>query len=165
MTTINSQTDPPESNAFDYYQNMWNDANSYLPAIQGPLNHQNDQTQAAVSMVTPAQPTQSVHISYCTEQQDNLQMQFAQQLTGDLAAMQIQYANSILPCGGARGRGPRRQSARSLMKNREAAREYRKRRKAYVQGLEKHVADLEDQNKVLMEEMKIWKEMCHHDSA
>ncbi|XP_019729252.1 cAMP-responsive element modulator-like isoform X2 [Hippocampus comes] len=116
MTTINPQTLAPESNAFGYYQNMWNHPNNYFPSIQG-----------------------------------------------DMTATQLQYANSILPQGVAQGSGPRNQSERSLMKNREAAREYRRRRKAYVQGLEERVAKLENQNKALKEELKTWKEMCHHN--
>ncbi|XP_019729251.1 cyclic AMP-dependent transcription factor ATF-1-like isoform X1 [Hippocampus comes] len=165
MTTINPQTLAPESNAFGYYQNMWNHPNNYFPSIQGgPFCYQNEGAQTVATMAMPStQPTQSLPIPYCTERQDNLQMQFAQPLAGDMTATQLQYANSILPQGVAQGSGPRNQSERSLMKNREAAREYRRRRKAYVQGLEERVAKLENQNKALKEELKTWKEMCHHN--
>ncbi|XP_077410418.1 uncharacterized protein LOC144040244 [Vanacampus margaritifer] len=119
MTTIDSQTLAPESNAFGYYPNVWSDSNNYLPTIQGPFNYQNEEAKTVSTMVMPSiQPTQSLPILYCTEWQDNLQMQFAQQLTGDMTATQLQYANSVLPQGVAQGRGPPHQSERSLMKNR-----------------------------------------------
>nr|XP_057916270.1 cyclic AMP-dependent transcription factor ATF-1-like [Doryrhamphus excisus] len=164
MTTINPQTLAPESNAFGYYQNMWNHPNNYFPTLQGgPFCYQNEGAQTVATMaMTSTQPTQPLPIPYCTERQDNLQMQFTQPLAGDMAATQLQYANSILPQGVAQGSVPRNQSERSLMKNREAAREYRRRRKAYVQGLEERVAKLENQNKALKEELKTWKEMCQH---
>ncbi|XP_078703964.1 cyclic AMP-responsive element-binding protein 1-like isoform X43 [Branchiostoma floridae x Branchiostoma belcheri] len=49
-----------------------------------------------------------------------------------------------------------------LMKNREAARECRRRKKEYVKCLETRVAVLEQQNKTLIEELKSLKELyCH----
>ncbi|XP_077451306.1 cyclic AMP-responsive element-binding protein 1-like isoform X2 [Stigmatopora argus] len=165
MTTINPQTLAAESNAFGYCQNMWNHPNNYFPSIQGgPFCYQNEATPTVATMAMPStQATQALPMQYCAERQDNLQMQFAQPLAGDMTAAQLQYANSMLPHGVAPGSAPRNQSERSLMKNREAAREYRRRRKAYVQGLEERVAKLENQNKSLKEELKALKEMCHHN--
>ncbi|KAM9428724.1 cAMP-responsive element modulator-like isoform 2-T3 [Salvelinus alpinus] len=49
-----------------------------------------------------------------------------------------------------------------LMKNREAARECRKKKKEYVKCLENRVAVLENQNKTLIEELKALKDIyCH----
>ncbi|XP_041751921.1 cAMP-responsive element modulator isoform X2 [Coregonus clupeaformis] len=49
-----------------------------------------------------------------------------------------------------------------LMKNREAARECRKKKKEYVKCLEHRVAVLENQNKTLIEELKALKDIyCH----
>ncbi|XP_053323050.1 cAMP-responsive element modulator-like isoform X3 [Spea bombifrons] len=49
-----------------------------------------------------------------------------------------------------------------LMKNREAARECRKKKKEYVKCLENRVAVLENQNKTLIEELKALKDLyCH----
>ncbi|XP_041039205.1 cAMP-responsive element modulator-like isoform X6 [Cetorhinus maximus] len=46
-----------------------------------------------------------------------------------------------------------------LMKNREAAKECRRRKKEYVKCLESRVAVLETQNKQLIEELKTLKEL------
>ncbi|KAK9953124.1 hypothetical protein ABG768_017147 [Culter alburnus] len=49
-----------------------------------------------------------------------------------------------------------------LMKNREAARECRRKKKEYVKCLENRVAVLEKQNKMLIEELKALKDLyCH----
>ncbi|CAF97761.1 unnamed protein product [Tetraodon nigroviridis] len=49
-----------------------------------------------------------------------------------------------------------------LMKNREAARECRRKKKEYVRCLENRVAVLENQNKTLIEELKSLKDLyCH----
>ncbi|KAM4605489.1 cAMP-responsive element modulator isoform 2-T2 [Polymixia lowei] len=49
-----------------------------------------------------------------------------------------------------------------LMKNREAARECRRKKKEYVKCLENRVAVLENQNKTLIEELKALKDIyCH----
>ena len=46
-----------------------------------------------------------------------------------------------------------------LLKNREAARECRTKKKEYIKGLENRVAVLENQNKALIEELKTLKEL------
>ncbi|KAJ8376046.1 hypothetical protein SKAU_G00066260 [Synaphobranchus kaupii] len=49
-----------------------------------------------------------------------------------------------------------------LLKNREAARECRRKKKEYVKCLENRVAVLENQNKTLIEELKALKDLyCH----
>nr|XP_057916413.1 cAMP-responsive element modulator-like isoform X2 [Doryrhamphus excisus] len=108
--TINSQPLPSESNASEYYANMWSYPNNYFPAVQG-----------------------------------------------DMTAPQLQYTSSFFPKGVVQGHPPRKQSERSLKKNREAAREYRKRRKVYVRDLEKRAEQLENENLALKEELKSWK--------
>ncbi|XP_037135856.1 cyclic AMP-responsive element-binding protein 1-like isoform X1 [Syngnathus acus] len=49
-----------------------------------------------------------------------------------------------------------------LMKNREAARECRRKKKEYVKCLENRVAVLENQNKTLIEELRAMKEIYRH---
>nr|XP_046227492.1 cAMP-responsive element modulator-like isoform X3 [Scatophagus argus] len=49
-----------------------------------------------------------------------------------------------------------------LMKNREAARECRRKKKEYVKCLENRVAVLENQNKTLIEELRALKDICRH---
>ncbi|KAK9527986.1 hypothetical protein VZT92_014492 [Zoarces viviparus] len=51
---------------------------------------------------------------------------------------------------------------RRLMKNREAARECRRKKKEYVKCLENHVAMLENQNKTLIEELRALKDIYRH---
>ncbi|XP_029597324.1 cyclic AMP-responsive element-binding protein 1-like isoform X2 [Salmo trutta] len=51
-----------------------------------------------------------------------------------------------------------------LMKNREAARECRRKKKEYVKCLENRVAVLENQNKTLIEELKSLKDLYCHKS-
>lgn len=46
-----------------------------------------------------------------------------------------------------------------LLKNREAARECRRKKKEYIKCLENRVAVLENQNKALIEELKSLKEL------
>ncbi|TRY56019.1 hypothetical protein DNTS_013851 [Danionella cerebrum] len=55
-----------------------------------------------------------------------------------------------------------RRKAVRLMKNREAARECRRKKKEYVRCLENRVAVLENQNKTLIEELKALKDLCRH---
>nr|XP_057916411.1 cAMP-responsive element modulator-like isoform X1 [Doryrhamphus excisus]XP_057916412.1 cAMP-responsive element modulator-like isoform X1 [Doryrhamphus excisus] len=131
--TINSQPLPSESNASEYYANMWSYPNNYFPAVQGgPFCYQNEGAQIVpIAMsTTPA---------------------------GDMTAPQLQYTSSFFPKGVVQGHPPRKQSERSLKKNREAAREYRKRRKVYVRDLEKRAEQLENENLALKEELKSWK--------
>nr|XP_045012779.1 cyclic AMP-dependent transcription factor ATF-1-like [Jaculus jaculus] len=52
-----------------------------------------------------------------------------------------------------------------LMKNREAARECRRKKKEYVKCLENRVAVLENQNKTLIEELKTLKDLYSHKSV
>ena len=61
--------------------------------------------------------------------------------------------NSYYHCSGHRKREIR------LLKNREAARECRRKKKEYIKCLENRVAVLENQNKALIEELKSLKEL------
>ncbi|XP_075870977.1 cyclic AMP-responsive element-binding protein 1-like [Nelusetta ayraudi] len=49
-----------------------------------------------------------------------------------------------------------------LIKNREAARECRRKKKEYVKCLENRVAVLENQNKTLIEELRLLKDIYKH---
>ncbi|XP_035490490.1 cAMP-responsive element modulator isoform X2 [Scophthalmus maximus] len=95
--------------------------------------------------------------------------------TGDIPAYQLRSPNSGLAQSivmaaspGAMHNPPphaeevtRKREVR-LMKNREAARECRRKKKEYVKCLENRVAVLENQNKTLIEELKALKDIyCH----
>ncbi|XP_072301382.1 cyclic AMP-responsive element-binding protein 1b [Eucyclogobius newberryi] len=99
-----------------------------------------------------------------------------QAASGDVQAYQIRAAPSstiapgivmasspALPTGGATEEVTRKREVR-LMKNREAARECRRKKKEYVKCLENRVAVLENQNKTLIEELKALKDLYCHKS-
>ncbi|XP_041936003.1 cyclic AMP-responsive element-binding protein 1a isoform X2 [Sardina pilchardus] len=98
-----------------------------------------------------------------------------QAASGDVQAYQIRTANTsaiapgvvmasspALPSQGAE-EATRKREVR-LMKNREAARECRRKKKEYVKCLENRVAVLENQNKTLIEELKALKDLYCHKS-
>lgn len=68
-----------------------------------------------------------------------------------------------VPSNGSTSAAPAEEQTRKreirLMKNREAARECRNKKKEYIKCLENRVAVLENQNKALIEELKSLKEL------
>ncbi|XP_069715453.1 cAMP-responsive element modulator isoform X5 [Phaenicophaeus curvirostris] len=95
--------------------------------------------------------------------------------TGDMPAYQIRTPSTTLPQGVVMAASPgtlhspqqlaeeaTRKRELRLLKNREAARECRRKKKEYVKCLENRVAVLENQNKTLIEELKALKDLyCH----
>ncbi|KAM5285089.1 cAMP-responsive element modulator isoform 24-T31 [Hipposideros larvatus] len=95
--------------------------------------------------------------------------------TGDMPTYQIPAPTTGLPQGVVMAASPgslhspqqlaeeaTRKRELRLMKNREAARECRRKKKEYVKCLENRVAVLENQNKTLIEELKALKDLyCH----
>ncbi|XP_054246119.1 cAMP-responsive element modulator isoform X1 [Indicator indicator] len=95
--------------------------------------------------------------------------------TGDMPGYQIRTPTTNLPQGVVMAASPgtlhspqqlaeeaTRKRELRLMKNREAARECRRKKKEYVKCLENRVAVLENQNKTLIEELKALKDLyCH----
>lgn len=99
-----------------------------------------------------------------------------QAASGDIQAYQIRAAptstiapgvvmasSPALPSQGGTEEVTRKREVR-LMKNREAARECRRKKKEYVKCLENRVAVLENQNKTLIEELKALKDLYCHKS-
>ncbi|XP_065522810.1 cAMP-responsive element modulator isoform X4 [Lathamus discolor] len=98
-----------------------------------------------------------------------------QAATGDMPAYQIRTPTTTLSQGVVMAASPgtlhspqqlaeeaTRKRELRLMKNREAARECRRKKKEYVKCLENRVAVLENQNKTLIEELKALKDLyCH----
>ncbi|CAN9502798.1 unnamed protein product [Ophioblennius macclurei] len=99
-----------------------------------------------------------------------------QAATGDIPAYQLRSPNSglaqsiVMAASPSSMESPSSQHAEEitrkrevrLMKNREAARECRRKKKEYVKCLENRVAVLENQNKTLIEELKALKDIyCH----
>ncbi|XP_013835755.1 cAMP-responsive element modulator isoform X20 [Sus scrofa] len=93
--------------------------------------------------------------------------------TGDMPTYQIRAPTTALPQGVVMAASPgslhspqqlaeeaTRKRELRLMKNREAAKECRRRKKEYVKCLESRVAVLEVQNKKLIEELETLKDIC-----
>ncbi|XP_062067182.1 cAMP-responsive element modulator isoform X7 [Lepus europaeus] len=93
--------------------------------------------------------------------------------TGDMPTYQIRAPTTALPQGVVMAASPgslhspqqlaeeaTRKRELRLMKNREAAKECRRRKKEYVKCLESRVAMLEVQNKKLIEELETLKDFC-----
>ncbi|XP_054436942.1 cAMP-responsive element modulator isoform X2 [Pteronotus mesoamericanus] len=96
-----------------------------------------------------------------------------QAATGDMPTYQIRAPATALPQGVVMAASPgslhspqqlaeeaTRKRELRLMKNREAAKECRRRKKEYVKCLESRVAVLEVQNKKLIEELETLKDIC-----
>ncbi|XP_068790446.1 cAMP-responsive element modulator isoform X5 [Struthio camelus] len=121
-------------------------------------------------------------VQYAAQSPDGTQQFFVpgsqvvvQAATGDMPAYQIRTPTTALPQGVVMAASPgtlhnpqqlaeeaTRKRELRLMKNREAARECRRKKKEYVKCLENRVAVLENQNKTLIEELKALKDLyCH----
>ncbi|XP_025048643.1 cAMP-responsive element modulator isoform X6 [Alligator sinensis] len=121
-------------------------------------------------------------VQYAAQTPDGTQQFFVpgsqvvvQAATGDMPAYQIRTPTTALPQGVVMAASPgtlhspqqlaeeaTRKRELRLMKNREAARECRRKKKEYVKCLENRVAVLENQNKTLIEELKALKDLyCH----
>uniref|UniRef100_A0A8C2XGF6 cAMP responsive element binding protein 1b n=1 Tax=Cyclopterus lumpus TaxID=8103 RepID=A0A8C2XGF6_CYCLU len=83
--------------------------------------------------------------------------------TSTIAPGLVMASSPALPTQGATEQVTRKREVR-LMKNREAARECRRKKKEYVKCLENRVAVLENQNKTLIEELKALKDLYCHKS-
>ncbi|XP_035383940.1 cAMP-responsive element modulator isoform X2 [Electrophorus electricus] len=137
----------------------------------------------ALTLPSPAVPQPGASILQHTPQAGDPAQQLllsagqvlVQAATGDMPAYQIRSPSSGLPQGVVMAASPgaihspqqqaeeatRKREVR-LMKNREAARECRRKKKEYVKCLENRVAVLENQNKTLIEELKALKDIyCH----
>ncbi|XP_060901428.1 cAMP-responsive element modulator-like [Labrus mixtus] len=138
-------------------------------------------TSPGVEALTASHPGST--ILQCAAQPGDATQQFyiqggqvlIQAATGDIPAYQLRSPNSGLAQSIVMAASPgsmqnppqhteevtRKREVR-LMKNREAARECRRKKKEYVKCLENRVAVLENQNKTLIEELKALKDIyCH----
>ncbi|XP_055208883.1 cAMP-responsive element modulator isoform X14 [Gorilla gorilla gorilla] len=127
-------------------------------------------------------PPGATIVQYAAQSADGTQQFFVpgsqvvvQAATGDMPTYQIRAPTAALPQGVVMAASPgslhspqqlaeeaTRKRELRLMKNREAARECRRKKKEYVKCLENRVAVLENQNKTLIEELKALKDLyCH----
>ncbi|XP_063004482.1 cAMP-responsive element modulator isoform X6 [Melospiza melodia melodia] len=138
-------------------------------------------TIQAVTNSGAPQPGATI-VQYAAQSSDGTQQFFVpgsqvvvQAATGDMPAYQIRTPTTTLPQGVVMAASPgtlhspqqmaeeaTRKRELRLLKNREAARECRRKKKEYVKCLENRVAVLENQNKTLIEELKALKDLyCH----
>ncbi|XP_067398741.1 cAMP-responsive element modulator isoform X2 [Emydura macquarii macquarii] len=119
-------------------------------------------------------------VQYAAQTPDGTQQFFVpgsqvvvQAATGDMPTYQIRTPTTGLPQGVVMAASPgtlhspqqlaeeaTRKRELRLMKNREAAKECRRRKKEYIKCLESRVAVLEVQNKKLIEELETLKDIC-----
>eukprot|EP00064_Thunnus_orientalis_P009882 superscaffoldBa00001281_g9908 len=137
-----------------------------------------------LTVANSATPQPGATILQCAAQPGDSPQQFyiqggqvlIQAATGDIPAYQLRSPNSglaqsiVMAASPGSMQSPSSQHAEEitrkrevrLMKNREAARECRRKKKEYVKCLENRVAVLENQNKTLIEELKALKDIyCH----
>ncbi|XP_036776120.1 cAMP-responsive element modulator isoform X3 [Manis pentadactyla] len=138
--------------------------------------------QALTMTNSGAPPPGATIVQYAAQSADGSQQFFVpgsqvvvQAATGDMPTYQIRAPTTGLPQGVVMAASPgslhspqqlaeeaTRKRELRLMKNREAARECRRKKKEYVKCLENRVAVLENQNKTLIEELKALKDLyCH----
>uniref|UniRef100_Q03060-17 Isoform 15 of cAMP-responsive element modulator n=1 Tax=Homo sapiens TaxID=9606 RepID=Q03060-17 len=136
--------------------------------------------QALTMTNSGAPPPGATIVQYAAQSADGTQQFFVpgsqvvvQAATGDMPTYQIRAPTAALPQGVVMAASPgslhspqqlaeeaTRKRELRLMKNREAAKECRRRKKEYVKCLESRVAVLEVQNKKLIEELETLKDIC-----
>ncbi|XP_048223352.1 cAMP-responsive element modulator isoform X2 [Perognathus longimembris pacificus] len=136
--------------------------------------------QALAMTNSGAPPAGATIVQYAAQSADGTQQFFVpgsqvvvQAATGDMPTYQIRAPTTALPQGVVMAASPgslhspqqlaeeaTRKRELRLMKNREAAKECRRRKKEYVKCLESRVAVLEVQNKKLIEELETLKDIC-----
>ncbi|XP_068002376.1 cAMP-responsive element modulator isoform X6 [Melanerpes formicivorus] len=147
------------------YRKILNELSSDAPAVPRIEEEEKSEDEGAPSGISAMTvPTSLYHSS--TGQYT---------ATGDMPGYQIRNPATNLPQGVVMAASPgticspqqvaeeaTRKRELRLMKNREAARECRRKKKEYVKCLENRVAVLENQNKTLIEELKALKDLyCH----
>uniref|UniRef100_Q03060-21 Isoform 18 of cAMP-responsive element modulator n=1 Tax=Homo sapiens TaxID=9606 RepID=Q03060-21 len=146
------------------YRKILNELSSDVPGVPKIEEERSEEEGTPPSIATMAVPTSIYQTSTG---------QYA--ATGDMPTYQIRAPTAALPQGVVMAASPgslhspqqlaeeaTRKRELRLMKNREAARECRRKKKEYVKCLENRVAVLENQNKTLIEELKALKDLyCH----
>ncbi|XP_066135381.1 cAMP-responsive element modulator isoform X11 [Saccopteryx bilineata] len=146
------------------YRKILNDLSSDVPGVPKIEEEKSEEEGTPPNIAAMAVPTSIYQTS--TGQYT---------ATGDMPTYQIRAPTTALPQGVVMAASPgslhspqqlaeeaTRKRELRLMKNREAARECRRKKKEYVKCLENRVAVLENQNKTLIEELKALKDLyCH----
>ncbi|XP_054943787.1 cAMP-responsive element modulator isoform X8 [Physeter macrocephalus] len=144
------------------YRKILNDLSSDVPGFPKIEEEKSEEEGTSPNIAAMAVPTSIYQTStgqYTT--------------TGDMPTYQIRAPTTALPQGVVMAASPgslhspqqlaeeaTRKRELRLMKNREAAKECRRRKKEYVKCLESRVAVLEVQNRKLIEELETLKDIC-----
>ncbi|XP_011940114.1 PREDICTED: cAMP-responsive element modulator isoform X7 [Cercocebus atys] len=144
------------------YRKILNELSSDVPGVPKIEEEKSEEEGTPPNIATMAVPTSIYQTS--TGQYT---------ATGDMPTYQIRAPTAALPRGVVMAASPgslhspqqlaeeaTRKRELRLMKNREAAKECRRRKKEYVKCLESRVAMLEVQNKKLIEELETLKDIC-----
>ncbi|XP_075853644.1 cAMP-responsive element modulator isoform X18 [Microcebus murinus] len=144
------------------YRKILNEISSDVPGVPKIEEEKSEEEGTPPNIATMAVPTSIYQTS--TGQYT---------ATGDMPTYQIRAPTTALPQGVVMAASPgslhspqqlaeeaTRKRELRLMKNREAAKECRRRKKEYVKCLESRVAVLEVQNKKLIEELETLKDIC-----
>ncbi|XP_009474226.1 PREDICTED: cAMP-responsive element modulator isoform X8 [Nipponia nippon] len=158
------------------YRKILNELSSDAPAVPKIEEEEKSEDEGAPSGISAmAMPASLYHTNTGQYNRDSLLLSHVAAATGDMPAYQIRTPTTTLPQGVVMAASPgtlhspqqlaeeaTRKRELRLLKNREAARECRRKKKEYVKCLENRVAVLENQNKTLIEELKALKDLyCH----
>ncbi|XP_021091659.1 cAMP-responsive element modulator isoform X26 [Mesocricetus auratus] len=156
------------------YRKILNELSSDVPGIPKIEEEKSEEEGTPPNIATMAVPTSIYQTSTGQyNEETDLAPSHMAAATGDMPTYQIRAPTTALPQGVVMAASPgslhspqqlaeeaTRKRELRLMKNREAAKECRRRKKEYVKCLESRVAVLEVQNKKLIEELETLKDIC-----
>ncbi|XP_057643310.1 cAMP-responsive element modulator isoform X5 [Chionomys nivalis] len=156
------------------YRKILNELSSDVPGIPKIEEEKSEEEGTPPNIATMAVPTSIYQTSTGQyNEETDLAPSHMAATTGDMPTYQIRAPTTALPQGVVMAASPgslhspqqlaeeaTRKRELRLMKNREAAKECRRRKKEYVKCLESRVAVLEVQNKKLIEELETLKDIC-----
>ncbi|KAM4551105.1 cAMP-responsive element modulator isoform 3-T3 [Odontesthes bonariensis] len=174
---VSASSSPSASVPNSIYQTS---SGHYIAIAQGRAIQLSSPAAEALTVTSSATPQPGAAVLQAGDSPHQFYIQDGQVLiqaaTGDIPAYQLRSPNSglaqsiVMAASPSSMQSPPPQHAEEitrkrevrLMKNREAARECRRKKKEYVKCLENRVAVLENQNKTLIEELKALKDIyCH----
>ncbi|XP_023073937.1 cAMP-responsive element modulator isoform X7 [Piliocolobus tephrosceles] len=156
------------------YRKILNELSSDVPGVPKIEEEKSEEEGTPPNIATMAVPTSIYQTSTGQyNEETELAPSHMAAATGDMPTYQIRAPTAALPQGVVMAASPgslhssqqlaeeaTRKRELRLMKNREAAKECRRRKKEYVKCLESRVAVLEVQNKKLIEELETLKDIC-----
>nr|XP_058915599.1 cAMP-responsive element modulator isoform X18 [Kogia breviceps] len=156
------------------YRKILNDLSSDVPGFPKIEEEKSEEEGTSPNIAAMAVPTSIYQTSTGQyNEETELAPRHMAATTGDMPTYQIRAPSTALPQGVVMAASPgslhspqqlaeeaTRKRELRLMKNREAAKECRRRKKEYVKCLESRVAVLEVQNKKLIEELETLKDIC-----